>query len=81
MPMYDYKCKSCEVITTEMRRIAARNDASTCESCGGSEVSIQLGMPAVLYSGVGSVYGTTSDGWKDRLKTIQKNNPLGNINS
>jgi len=79
--MYDYKCDACETVTTEMRRIAARRDPSTCKSCGSDEVSIQLGMPAVLYSGVGSVYGTTSDGWKDRLKTIQKNNPLGNINA
>lgn len=77
--MYDYKCNDCEAVTTELRRIANRNDASTCTSCGSVEVSIKLGMPGILYSGTGTIHSKTDDGWKDRLRTIKKNNPLGNI--
>jgi putative FmdB family regulatory protein len=79
MPLYDYGCGECEHTFTAMKRISERNNPGPCEKCGNKNVNLLLSMPAILYSGTGTIHSKTDDGWKDRLKTIKKNNPLGNI--
>jgi hypothetical protein len=32
-----------------------------------------------MKNGTGGILSKTDNGWKDTLKTIKKNNPLGNI--
>lgn len=32
---YEYKCRECNNIHTEVRKIAERNEPSTCPGCGG----------------------------------------------
>lgn len=34
MPIYEYKCQTCEKVLTEMRKIATRGEDGQCE-CGG----------------------------------------------
>ena len=79
MPIYDYKCDDCKDVFTKIRKIAERNDPSTCPSCRGSHVYIRVGAPALMKNGTGGILSKTDNGWKDTLKTIKKNNPLGNI--
>jgi putative FmdB family regulatory protein len=79
MPIYDYRCNDCGSDSREIRKIAERNGPSTCSSCGGSHVYIKVGAPALMTNGTGGILSKTDDGWKDTLKTIKKNNPLGNI--
>ena len=81
MPIYDYKCNDCMDVHAEIRKIAERNAPSTCVSCGGGNVYIKLGAPNLLYHGTGGVLSKTDNGWKDTLKTIKKNNPLGTFTS
>jgi len=38
MPMYDFKCRDCEHVQTEMMSIATMEDPATeraCKACGG----------------------------------------------
>jgi putative FmdB family regulatory protein len=44
MPMYSYKCSSCEFILDDMSSIARRNDARKCPECGG-EMALKIVPP------------------------------------
>jgi len=81
MPTYDYKCDDCKDVFTRIRKIVERNDPSICSSCGGGHVALKVGAPTLLYQGTGGILSKTDDGWKDTLKTIKKNNPLGTFSS
>lgn len=35
MPMYEYRCQSCEEITDAIRSIDDRDNAPACEHCNG----------------------------------------------
>ena len=51
MPIYEYKCLSCEQLTEVMQRMS---DAplTTCESCGG-DLKKQISAPAFQFKGSG----------------------------
>ena len=34
MPLYEYRCMACRVLTEKMRRTADRNKPATCHKCG-----------------------------------------------
>lgn len=76
MPTYDYKCKNCgnsfDKLLKIKERFAPENEA--CPSCGNvGDVILYVSSPKIV-SEVGSLLSKTSDGWKDRLKQIKKNN-------
>jgi putative FmdB family regulatory protein len=35
MPMYEYKCKKCEVVFSELRQISERTNPISCPECNG----------------------------------------------
>jgi putative FmdB family regulatory protein len=35
MPMYEYKCESCEIVFSELRKISERTEPIACPECGG----------------------------------------------
>lgn len=75
MPTYLYKCKECDSEFEEIHRIAEREDPinTPCETCSG-EIQLIPQIPSMI-SMRGSWRQHTSDGWKDRLKEIKRNNP------
>ena len=76
MPTYQYKCNECDNTFEEVHRIADRNIPvdTLCEICGQGNIEL---VPQLLttISMRGSWRQHTSDGWKDRLKEISRNNP------
>ncbi len=50
MPLYDYKCKTCEHVWEEEQTIASRNNPrySPCPECGTSDnIILLIGSPAI----------------------------------
>lgn len=76
MPTYQYKCSECENSFEEIYRVADRNIpvGSVCSKCGTGEISLYPARMSIV-SMQGSWRSHTSDGWKDRLKEISRNNP------
>jgi len=79
MPLYDYTCESCDHKFVKMNTIAERKNGGHCTECDSPSVKMMVGTPALLYQGTGTIHSKTDNGWRDTLKTIKKNNPLGNI--
>ena len=91
MPIYQYKCNSCGFEFEEEHKIADRNipcedpkKYGTCKrpytdvtSC---DVQIVPQSPSQI-SMRDSFRRHTSDGWKDRLKEIKRQNPGSNIDT
>ena len=83
MPTYQYKCTKCDFEFEETHKIADRNipcdnpqKYGTCEGMEDTPCNIQI-VPQFL-SMVSMRDGWrrhTSDGWKDRLKEIKRQNP------
>jgi putative FmdB family regulatory protein len=41
MPLYEYKCKKCKLVFSELRKISEREKEIACPECGaGAEVLI-----------------------------------------
>ena len=57
MPIYEYRCRVCDEITTELRISAKRNKPSICRKCGGLAVR-RLERPARFQR---------SPGWQARM--------------
>ena len=76
MPTYQYKCNECDNTFEEVHRIADRNIPvdTLCEICVQGNIEL---VPQLLttISMRGSWRQHTSDGWKDRMKEIARNNP------
>ena len=76
MPTYQYKCNECDNTFEEVHRVADRNIPvdTLCEICGQGNIKL---VPQLLttISMRGSWRQHTSDGWKDRMKEIARNNP------
>jgi len=81
MPIYDYKCKKCDDVTSKVLSIKKRKtpEEDPCEKCGGEIEYAFLDAPKVV-SGVGSVLSKTNTDWKDTLKEMKKQNPGSTIN-
>ena len=83
MPIYEYKCKSCDNEFDESHKIDDRliPTETPCNKCGG-EIYISLGTPGfvdpmrITTRGVKKVPGV----FKDRLKEIAKTHPGHKIN-
>ena len=81
MPTYLYKCSDCEHNFEESYRISDRNIPvdKTCGVCGRGIIAIVPQVPSVMYTLRDSPRRHTSDGFKDRMKEIQRNHPGGNL--
>ena len=76
MPTYQYKCSECENSFEEIHRIADREIPvdKVCGVCGRGKIQLIPQIPSMI-SMRGSWRQHTSDGWKDRMKEIARNNP------
>ena len=76
MPTYQYKCNECENEFEEIHRIVDREVPvdKLCGICGRGKIQLIPQIPSMI-SMRGSWRQHTSDGWKDRLKEIKRNNP------
>ena len=89
MPTYQYKCKNCDFEFEETHKIADRNIPiknpqrfGTCNDEDESPCDLQI-VPQFL-SMVSMRDGWrrhTSDGWKDRLKEIKRQNPGSDLDT
>ena len=79
MPTYQYECKGCGSSWEETHKIAEREKPLKvpCRVCF-DEIRLIPQIPAMV-SMQGSWRSHTSDGWKDRLREIKKNNPGSTI--
>ena len=75
MPTYLYKCKGCGSSWEESHKVAERENPCKipCRVCF-DEIQIYPEKMSIV-SKQGSWRSHTSDGWKDRLKEISRNNP------
>ena len=84
MPTYQYRCKKCDFEFEEEHKIADRNIPvenpqryGTCSDESSDSCDIQL-VPQLLslqYTMRDSARRHTSDGFKDRMKEIHRQNP------
>jgi putative FmdB family regulatory protein len=35
MPIYEYRCESCDTVTEKMRKVKEKDDPLECPECGG----------------------------------------------
>ena len=87
MPTYQYKCNNCGLEFEETHKIADRNipcenpkKYGACDDDSSCDIQI---VPQFL-SMVSMRDGWrrhTSDGWKDRLKEIKRQNPGSNLDT
>ena len=92
MPTYQYKCKNCEFEFEDTFKIDDRNipvenpqKYGSCNSESGEngtscELQIVPQFPSPI-SMRDSFRRHTSDGWKDRLKEIKRQNPGSNLDT
>lgn len=75
MPLYDYKCNSCEHTFESSRKYDNRLDPESepCPECGATDVKYKISAPNICYSAKGSLKNTES--FKDRVREIKKNIP------
>ena len=75
MPSYQYECKGCGCSWEEFHKIAERENPIKipCRVCF-AEIRLIPQSPSMI-SMRGSWRQHTSDGWKDRMKEIARNNP------
>ena len=89
MPTYQYKCNICGFEFEEAHKIADRNIPvnnptryGTCNDEDDTPCDIQIvpQHPSMI-SMRDSFRRHTSDGWKDRLKEIKRQNPGSNLDT
>ena len=88
MPTYQYRCKNCDFEFEEEHKMVDRN--IPCENpkrygtCNDDksfcDIQIVPQHPSMI-SMRDSFRRHTSDGWKDRLKEIKRQNPGSNIDT
>ena len=76
MPTYLYKCNECENEFEEIHRVADREIpvGKLCDICGKGNFNLIPQLPSMVSMRDGW-RAHTSDGWKDTLREIKKNNP------
>ena len=92
MPTYQYKCKNCDFEFEDTFKVDDRNtpieNSQKYGSCNGEdgengtpcELQIIPQFPAQI-SMRDSFRRHTSDGWKDRLKEIKRQNPGSDLDT
>ena len=79
MQTYQYECKGCGSSWEETHKIAERENPCKipCRVCF-DEIRLIPQIPSMI-SMRGSWRQHTSEGWKDRLKEIKRNNPVSTL--
>ena len=82
MPIYDYKCDSCDNEFEEMHLIANRHTPvdNICDQCGEGKIKMKTVAPGIgdpLKMGLKKPDGQ----YVEKLKEIKKNHPLGTVSS
>lgn len=73
MPIYEYKCQSCEQLIEVMQRMSD-DPLTTCKNCGG-DLKKQISAPAFQFKGTGwyvTDYADKGKGTKDTGKESKK---------
>jgi len=73
MPIYEYKCQSCEQLIEVMQRMSEA-PLTTCENCGG-DLKKQISAPAFQFKGTGwyvTDYADKGKGKKEEEKSGEK---------
>lgn len=81
MPIYAYTCAGCGHEFDQLKSISARAEptAEPCPQCKAEgSVSIKLNAPTLVYC-PGTNLRNVPDGFKDKLREIQKRNPRNTI--
>lgn len=75
MPMYDYKCTSCDELYEKNVKIAEMNAPQECPYCGSHESEKFIGGAPAIGDSIRMGITKPSDGFRDRLREIHKNTP------
>jgi putative FmdB family regulatory protein len=67
MPIYEYKCQSCEQLIEVMQRMSEA-PLTTCENCGG-ELKKQVSAPAFQFKGTGWYVTDYTDKGKEKKES------------
>lgn len=81
MPMYNYRCTSCDAkfdkLTKISERMCVENDP--CPSClSENTVKYEISTPMIV-SDVGSILSKTDNGWKEVLSKVKEKHVINNI--
>lgn len=79
MPTYDYRCKECGHVHSEVNKIADRKTPKEekCPECGGAK-EFAIGTPAISYQGGGHT-DHRPEWFKDRLREVKKHAGRDNV--
>ena len=81
MPMYNYRCSSCDATFEKLVKISERMcvENDPCPTClAENVVKYEVSSPMIV-SNVGSLLGMTDGGWKETLSKIKSANVINNI--
>jgi len=80
MPLYDYRCSTCDNSFTRISNISTRDDPEneSCEKCEQKTIKRQIGAPA-LGDSVRLGLRTHDDGFREVLSKIAEKVPKSNM--
>jgi putative FmdB family regulatory protein len=75
MPLYDYRCTSCNSTFEQFQKVDSRNKPTkkACPSCGKKKVELTIGMPAIC-DPVNVGVKRHDKGWGEVLSKFNKAN-------
>jgi len=76
MPMYDYKCKSCNEIFTRLIKYSEDNDKPLTEPCPKCNESGNI-VKSYSVAGISAGMLKVDGGWKEVISKIKADHPKG----
>jgi putative FmdB family regulatory protein len=61
VPLYEYKCKKCKLVFSELRKISEREKEIVCPECGADAEVLISGFAQVSGSSAGAAACPVSD--------------------
>ena len=81
MPMYNYRCSSCDATFDKLTKISERMcvENDPCPTClAENTVKYEMSSPMIV-SDVGSILSKTDNGWKEVLSKVKEKHVINNI--
>lgn len=81
MPMYNYRCSSCDATFDKLTKISERMcvENNPCPTClAENTVKYEMSSPMIV-SDVGSILSKTDNGWKEVLSKVKEKHVINNI--
>ena len=81
MPMYNYRCSSCDATFDKLTKISERMcvENDPCPSClSENTVKYEISTPMIV-SDVSSILSKTDNGWKEVLSKVKEKHVINNI--